>query len=80
MGRLGVAYIGKVRQKKILPARSLADKVSCPIGAPVNGREERIPGSLKYSWKEGRSKAMATLVSPRTPRESQRTLGNVIIP
>jgi small subunit ribosomal protein S34 len=66
--------------KNILPARNLADKVSFPIGAPVNGREERIPGSLKYSWKEGRSKAMATLVSPRTPRESQRTLGNVIIP
>ena len=79
MGRLGVAYIGKVRQNT-LPARNLANKVSCPIGAPVNGREERIPGSLKYSWKEGRSKAMATLLVPRTPRESKVTPGNVIIP
>jgi len=79
MARLGVAYIGKVRQDT-LSARNLADKVSCPIGAPVNGREERIPGSLKYSWKEGRSKAMATLVVPRTPRESKATPGNVIIP
>jgi hypothetical protein len=79
MERLGVAYIGKVRQNT-LPARNLADKVSCPIGVPVNGREERIPGSLKYSWKEGRSKAMATLVVRRTPRESKATPENVIMP
>lgn len=67
-------------KKNILPARNLADKVSCSIGAPVNGREERIPGSLKYTWKEGRSKAMGILGGPRTPRETQGTLGNVIIP
>jgi len=76
MARPGVAYIGKVQDT--LSARNLADKVSCPIGAPVNGREERIPGSLKYSWKEGRSTAMATV--PRAPRESKATPKNVIIP
>ncbi|KIM45897.1 hypothetical protein M413DRAFT_296829 [Hebeloma cylindrosporum] len=45
-------------------------------GALVNGREERIPGSLKYTWREGRSKAMTTLAAPRNFPESKATPRN----
>jgi len=29
------------------------------VGVPVSEKEERISGALKYSWKEGKSKAVA---------------------
>ncbi|KAF9471843.1 hypothetical protein BDN70DRAFT_887690 [Pholiota conissans] len=37
-------------------------------GVPVSERDERIRGSLKYTWSEGRSKALnATSTHPTTP-------------
>jgi len=55
MGRLGENSIGEVRfhctlDKVIVLMPPLLSSGSC-----VSPREEQIRGSLKYSWKEGRS-------------------------
>ncbi|CAA7260245.1 unnamed protein product [Cyclocybe aegerita] len=44
-------------------------------GKLVSPREERIPGSLKYSWKEGRSKGVA-LSTPTMSAEAEQPMQN----
>ena len=57
MGRLGENSIGEVRFHCTL-TKSLFLSSNAPLlfsGSCVSPREEQIRGSLKYSWKEGRS-------------------------